>query len=513
MTWFSGGTLLTWVDFSVLGFLLLAMVSVGAFFSRQQTSTGEFFLGGRRVPWWAACLSFVATEVSAVTIISVPATTFMENWQYLQFFIGSAAARLIIAYLFIPAFYKFNCTTIYQFLGARFGALTQITASVFFFVTRLLGSGVRLMAACLAMSVLLGWDIVPAILLFTVVSVVYIWLGGIKAVVWTNVLQALVFLGGGLATVCFLLSKIDGGFPAVLQVAGSAGKLDVVDWGPSLAQADFWKRILSSPNIFWLAILNGLFGSMAAFGTDQDLMQRLLTVETRKKSQKTMALTIPLSLLVLSTYVCIGTGLYVFYAQNPGLALPDKLDKIFPHFIGHVMPPLLRGLLLSAIVLASIDSPLASLATSFVTDVLRPIRSLLGRRPEPDSDQKDLRISRWCVVGFGAILALLAFGFSFFEKILWLAFKIGGVTFGSLLGVFLLGLLTQRRSNRGNLLAMTLSAAGMLTLLLLSEFKIFLLGWSWLVIWGTILTFLIGWVSGPLLDPENTSAPDHPAGR
>jgi SSS family transporter len=496
-TWFSGGTLLTWPDFAVLSGLLLSMVAVGFFLKKQQTSTQEFFLGGRRVPPWAACLSFVATEVSAVTIISVPATAYMENWQYLQFFIGSAAARLVITYLFIPAFYRFDCTTIYQFLGARFGALTQTTASLFFFVTRLLGSGVRLMAACLAMSVLLGWDIRPVIALFILISIVYIGLGGIKAVVWTNVLQALVFIGGGLATIAFLLSKIDGGLGAVLATAGGAGKLDVIHWGPSLAGPDFWKTVFSSPNILWLAVLNGFFGSLAAFGTDQDLMQRLLTVETRRESQRTMAWTIPLSLSVLVIHLCIGAGLYVFYSQNPGLPLPEKLDKIFPHFIGHVMPPVLRGVLLSAIVLASIDSPLASLSTSFVTDIYRPLR-----RAEPLSDQQALRLSRLAVLGFGLVLGLLAYGFSFFDKILWLAFKIGGVTFGSLLGVFLLGLLTQRPANRANVAAMAFSALTMLALLVLSERKILPLAWSWLVILGTILTFAGGWILGPALDKE-----------
>src|SRR5882724_130511 len=159
------------------------MLAVGAWFEKRQTSTREFFLGSRRVPSWAACMSFVATEVSAVTIISVPATAYRENWEYLQFFIGSAAARLVIGYLFIPAFYRFDCTTIYEFLGKRFGQLTQTTASLFFLVTRLLGSGVRLMAACLAMSVLIGWPIAPVIVLFILISVAYMSLGGIRAVV------------------------------------------------------------------------------------------------------------------------------------------------------------------------------------------------------------------------------------------------------------------------------------------------------------------------------------------
>jgi SSS family transporter len=494
--WFSERSLLTWPDFAVVAVLLASMVVVGAWFERRQTSTREFFLGDRSVPWWAASLSLVATEVSAVTVISVPATAFRENWQYLQFFVGSAAARLVIAYLFIPAFYSFDCTTIYEFLGRRFGRLTQTMASLFFFLTRLLGSGVRLMAACLAMSVLIGWHILPVIVLFILISVAYMGLGGMRAVVWTNVIQALVFIAGGLVTVAFLLHEIHGGLPAVVDVAGAAGRLDILKGGPSLSDTGFWKTIMSDPNIWWLAILNGFFGSMAAFGTDQDLAQRLLTVETRRESQRTMTLTIPTSLFVLVIYMCVGAGLYVFYQQNPGLPQPDKLDKIFPHFIGHVMPPVMRGLLLSAIVLASIDSPLASLATSFVTDLYRPLRPGL-------SDRVYLRISRWCVVGFGAVLAVLAYLFSFLDKILWLAFKIGGVTFGSLLGVFLLGLLTKRPSNRADALSMTVSASIMFVLLILSEKGILPLGWSWLVILGTVVTFAGGWVLGPVMDAND----------
>jgi len=356
-----------------------------------------------------------------------------------------------------------------------------------------MGSGVRLMAACLAMSVLMGWHILPVIVLFILISVVYMGLGGMRAVIWTNVIQAIVFVAGGLATLAFLHHAIDGGLGAVVQVAGAAGKLDVMKWGPSIAGPVSWRALLSDPNIWWLAILNGLFGSMAAFGTDQDLMQRLLTVETRRESQKTMTLTIPTSLLVLLIHLLVGAGLFVFYRQHAELPLPEKLDKIFPHFIGHVMPPVMRGLLLSAIVLASIDSPLASLATSFVTDIYRPARPGL-------SDRAYLRVSRWCIAVFGAILAALAYGFSFFDKILWLAFKIGGVTFGSLLGVFLLGLLTQRPGNRSNAFAMIGSAVVNLILLVLSEKGIFPIGWSWLVILGTLLTFAGARVLAPLLD-------------
>jgi SSS family transporter len=477
---------LTWPDYAVLGGSLVLLVAIGLAFSRRQHDTIDFFLARRRVPWWAAALSFLATEVSALTIIGVPATAYRENWEYFQFFIGSTLAKLAVAYLFIPAFYRFDCTTIYEFLLHRFGRASQVTASIFFFVTRLAGSGVRLMAAALAVSILVGWHIVPTILVFTLVSIVYIASGGVKAVVWTNVFQALLFLVAGAVTLGFLLSRIDGGLGGVLTVAGSAGKLDVIDWGPPPGAPDFWRRVFTDPNIVWVAILNGLIGSMAAFGTDHDLMQRLLTVETRRESQRTLALTPLGTLVTLVLYLGLGAALFTFYAQHATLAPSARADEILPHFVQQVMPAALRGLMLTAIVIASIDSPLGSLSASFVTDIYRPLL-VRGR-----SERHYLLVSRAIVVVFGLILALIAYVFSFFDRILWLAFKIAGVTFGSLLGVFLLGLLTRRRiADWSNVVAMVSMACANLVLLTLSEMKVLPLAWSWLVILGTAGTMLI----------------------
>jgi solute:Na+ symporter, SSS family len=492
-TFFSGGSSLTWQDYLVLAVLLVLLFAVGIYSGREERSTNDFFLGGRKIPWWAACLSFVATEISAVTLISVPAIAYMENWEYAQFFIGSVLARVVIAFLFIPAFYQYNCTSIYEFLKYRFGPETQIAGSILFFITRLLASGVRLMVACLAVSILIGWPLIPTILLFSVICILYIAWGGIKAVIWTNVVQALTFTVAGVVAIGFLLTHIDGGAAAVVAIAGGAGKLKIFDWGPALSVAGlptFLKSLFTNPNLFVLATLNGFFGSMAAFGTDQETMQRLLTVETRKASQKTLLLTPIGSFLVMMIFLFIGACLYAFYAQHPGLPLPAKLDKIFPHFIGQTMPPLMRGLMLAAIVMASIDSPLGSLTASFVTDIYRPVIFKSG------TERHYLLISRACVVIFGIILAFIAYFFSYFEKFLWLAFKIGGVTYGSLLGVFLLGLLTRRRGNRVNVVAMTLSALGMLVLLMLSESHIIPIGWTWLLLIGTGLTFATGWIFG-----------------
>jgi solute:Na+ symporter, SSS family len=484
---------LTWPDYLVLLLALGALVTVGLAVSGEQRETRDFFLARRRIPWWAACLSFLATEISAVTIISVPATAYSENWQYIQFFVGSTLAKLAVAWLFIPAFYRHDCTSIYEFLSHRFGAASQVTGAIFFFITRLAGSGVRLMAAALAVSVLMGWPLLATIVLFTVVSIVYIAAGGVKAVVWTNVFQAGMFLAGGLATVGFLAFSVDGGLTSLFTTAAAAGRLDVINWGPAPGDPDFLSRIMTDPNIVWLAILNGLVGSMAAFGTDYDLMQRLLTVETRRQSQRTLALTPVGTLVTLAIYLSIGAGLYSFYAQHPSAALP-RADEILPFFIRTEMPVLLRGLMLAAIVLASIDSPLGSLAGSFVSDIYRPFLAR-GR-----SERHYVRVSRLAVVVFGLILAVLAYGFSFFDRILWLAFKIAGVTFGSLLGVFLLGLLTRVRANRANVAAMIVMALVNLTLLLLAETGVIALGWSWLVILGTVGTMVLSIALAPVLD-------------
>ena len=495
-SWFSSGTTLTAADFCVLIGSIGLMFFIGWWSGRGAKTTNDFFLGGRRIPWWVAMLSFVATEISAMTIIGVPATTFRENWNYIQFFFGSAGARILIAFLFIPAFYKYNSTTIYEYLRQRFGHRSQYTATGFFFVTRLLASGVRLMAASVAVSVLMGWHIAPTIMLFTVVSVIYISYGGIEAVVWTNVLQAASFLGAGLLTIAFLIHRLEGGLPAALHLAQEAGKLEIFNWGPSPLEPGFLVKFFSDPNILWIAVLNGFFGSTAAFGTDHEMTQKLLTVETRRDSQKTILLSIVGSLLTLLVFMTVGTLLFAYYKQNPGLALPLKLDKIYPHFASTVMPSFLRGAVLTAIVMASIDSPLASLTAVFVNDLYRPLVR------QSASQEHYLKVSRVCVMLFALALAAIAYFFSFFDKMLWMAFKIGGVTYGSMLGVFLLGMLTKRKGDKAVSIAMGVMALVNASLLLMSENKILPLGWSWLVIIGTLGTFGLGWALAPALDGE-----------
>jgi Na+/proline symporter len=326
----------------------------------------------------------------------------------------------------------------------------------------------------------MGWHLWEALLLFTLVSIGFIAFGGIKAVVWTGAFESIVFYGAGIVVVGYLFSQIQGTMAEAWRTAADAGRLSLLNL----------KWSLGDPKTLWGATLNGFFVGLCVFGTDQELMQRLLTVKTRRASQRALLWTIAAALPLTATYLLMGTLLFIYYRQHAGLCAPGKSDEILPHFVVHVLPFGLKGLVLSAVVLASIDSPLSSLASSFVTDIYRPLRQ------RPASERHYLWVSRGGVVAFGVALALLAFLCRRAEGILWLGFQVLSVTGGSTLGVFLLGLLTRRRGNRGNVVAMAASAVTMLALLLLSERGTLNIGWTWLIVLGTGMTFGLGYLFG-----------------
>ncbi len=509
------------LDVTVVAAAVGALFVIAWISGRKEKDTADFFVARRSIPAVIACLSFVATEVSAVTIIGVPSTGYTENWQYLQFFLGSAAARILIAFLFIPVFFKFNVTTIYEFLKHRFGAATQYSGSAFFFVTRLMASGVRLYAACLGVAVILGWDaspswhvggwtvnsgLVAALGLFTLCSIAFIAFGGIKAVVWTGAFATTIFFLAGGAVAVYLWRNIHLDFGAAWQGAHDAGRTSLLNTGAQYFTSDTscwggFVKTFADPNTLWAATLNAFFVGLCVFGTDQELMQRLLTVRTRRSSQKALIGTILAAFPLVTLYLGLGTLLFLFYHQHPSLPPPENSDKILSHFVVNVLPAGLKGLVLAAVVLASIDSPLSSLSSSFVTDIYRP---LICRDA---SERHYLWVSRCGIVGFGILLAILALAFSALTGILWLAFKVIAVTGGSTLGIFLLGLLTKRRGNMGNVIAMVASSVVTATLLVLSETKVISLGWSWLIVIGTILTFAIGYALGKTVG--DAAAPAH----
>jgi len=195
------------LDWGIVGVAVVLLFVISYIFGREEKDTNDFFLGGRRIPPVVACLSFVATEISALTVVSIPHTAYDENWRFLQFLVGLALARVVVAFLFIPAFYKYNCTSIYEFLRHRFGPATQYAGSLFFFVTRLTASGVRLYATCMAVGIIMGWPLTATIALFTVVSIAFIAFGGIKAVVWAGAYQAVFFVVAGIVVAGYLMTS------------------------------------------------------------------------------------------------------------------------------------------------------------------------------------------------------------------------------------------------------------------------------------------------------------------
>ena len=489
------------IDGTIVTLAIAMLFVIGYFAGRKERSTDDFFLGNRRVPMFIAALSLVATEVSAVTITQTPGTGFSENLQYLQFYIGSAASKIFVAFLFIPVFYKHNCTSIYEFLRHRFGPPSQYAGSIFFFITRLLGSGARLYAACLGVAMILDWNIVQSLMLFSAVSVVFIAFGGIKAVVWNGAYQAGMFYIAGAAVIVYLCTQISGGFTEAWNIASQGGRLSMFDFSVDL----------NKPTSFWAGTASAFFVGMAVFGTDQELVQRLLTVDSRRSSQKAILTTIFAALPVLLMFMFIGTLMFVFFKQNPDSSLPTAAKGVFPYYIGAYLPAGLKGLLLATIILASIDSPLASLSSSFVMDIYRPLVK------KNASDRHYLWISRLGVVGFAVVLGLIAYAVSPAQNILWVAFQILGVTGGSLLGIFLLGILTRRGTNRGNIIAMIVSSTVMAVFMFLTNYgpvglerffgltdqlvpsgekPIVPLAWTWGIVIGTLLTFAIAWVVG-----------------
>lgn len=464
------------IDLLIVIAAIFLLFVISYIFGREEKNTNDYFLGERKVPLIIACLSFVATEVSALTIVGVPATAYSENWQYLQFFIGSAAARIFVAFLFIPVFYKYNCTSIYEYLRHRFGPQTQYAGSIFFFITRLISSGVRLYAACMAIGIILGWKLEVSLAIFIIVSILFIAYGGVKAVVWAGAYQAITFFAAGIALLVYLYFHIHGGFANILQTAHDAGRLSIFNF----------KLNFNDATTFWAGTANAFFIGMAVFGTDQELMQRLLTVETRRKSQNAIILTIFAGLPVLCIYLAIGTLFYVFFNQHPDITVPAESKKILSFYTANFLPKGLSGLVLAAIVLASIDSPLSSLSSSFVMDIYRP---LIRKQA---SEKHYLNVSRGGVIVFGLILAIIALACQPITNILWFAFEVISLTGGATLGIFLLGVLTKRESNIGNIAAMVISTFSMTVLLILSHQKYINLGWSWLIVFGTIETFILG---------------------
>jgi len=479
---------LGWLDLSVLAAYFVVTLAIGLWFGRRERTTHDFFLGGRRQHWLLAGVSIIATEISALTVIAVPGEAFKTDWSYLQMYAGSFIGRILIVLLLLPAFYGGAVTTVYEYLGQRFGPWTRTTASLMFFASRIFGSGIRLLVACLAVAEIFQWPLAGVVVAATGVAMVYATFGGIKAILWTDAFQALVFVSAAVALIVVLFLYTPGHFTQNFGDAYYAGKFHTFTGGIGL----------SSDKGFWLLTINSGFVTMAAMGTDQDLTQRMLTCPNLKQSQRSLIFNAIAGFPIVCTFLFVGSMLWAYYESRPFETVPARVLEqdalILPYFIAHGLPRNagLQGLMVAAIFAAamgSLSSAIGALASTAVTDIYRPL--VRTQR----SEAHFLRVARAFTVFFGLVLIVVALAFQRAEEsLLWAVFKWVGLVFGGMLGVFVLGVTTKRRGRDGiNALAMVSSVAVLVALMKYQDAsQTVYIAWPWWVVIGTVWTYAIG---------------------
>src|SRR5713226_8978172 len=478
------------IDYAVLLLYLAGITIFGVMFRKSQRTVKDYFLGDRNTSWVVISLSIVATETSTLTLIGVPAlaySTFARpeqggNFTYLQVVLGYIVARVIISLLLIPAYFRGDLLTAYELLRRRFGPKAKNFAASLFLVMRALAEGVRVFAASLVLSAVLSASLpgLPYLWLWSIVIVgvltlIYTFEGGIAAVIWTDLIQLVIYIGGSLLAAYMLLSSIPGGWNAVVAEAAPAGKFQVFSFSldPRL------------PFTFWAGLIGGTFLTMASHGTDQLLVQRLLTCRNMRDSQKAVVLSGFVVLFQFMLFLIIGIMLFAFYKFYPLETQLASTDEIFPAFIVHRLPHGVAGLVIAAIfaaAMSNLSGSLNSLASTTVLDFYKP---LAGR---DKSDETLLKLSRWLTAVWGIVLIGIAVMARRWGSVLITGLTIASLVYGPMLGAFLLGVLTQRTNQAGVMTGMAVSLASMLAV------KIFTpLAWTWYVLAGTIICLTVGY--------------------
>ena len=467
------------IDLTIVVLYLIGITLFGVRFRRGQQSLRDYFLGGRTAPWWALAFSIVATETSTLTVIGTPALAFAGNLGFLQLVIGYLVARVLICVLFIPQYLRGEFYTAYQLIEKRFGERMRSIAASTFLLTRGLAEGVRVAAIALVVRVAFGTGEVTSVILITLLTLLYTFEGGMKAVIWTDVAQLAIYLSGAVAAFVLLLGKIPGGWAEVTQVAAAGGKFRVFDFALSLTQT----------YTFWSGLLGGTFLTMASHGTDQLMVQRLLAARSERDSKLALLASGVLVFLQFALFLVLGVMFFVYHQHAPLVVPGQSTDRIFPEFVVREMPAGLKGLVIAAIFAAAMSTTsgtLNSLASSSIIDFYR----LRGR----EADQaRFLRLSRRMTLAWGGVLLVL--GTVQWGPVLEAGLAIASITYGSLLGLFLLGILNRRATARGALVGMIAGLAMMLAVRFRTP-----LAWTWYVLVGTATTFAVGSVMS-LFDP------------
>ncbi len=454
--------MLTPLDLVVLALYAVGIVAFGLRAGGRQTTTQDYFLGGRDLPWWAVCFSVVATETSTLTVIGVPAVAYAGALTFLQLAIGYLIGRVIVAAIFLPRYFRGELQTAYAFLGDRFGDGMRGMASVTFLVTRLLADGVRLFATAIPIQVVAraaGFEVgYPAVILgIGVVTAAYTYVGGLKAVVWMDVVQMGIYVGGAVVAVGLLATSPAAGSWAA---AGAAGKLQLID--PGLGEG--LGMLLTSPYALPVAVLGGAVFAMASHGTDQLIVQRILACRTLAEGRKAMVWSGVFVAVQFALFLLVGLMLWVHYGGAPLAELGlTRGDELFPRYILDEMPPGLRGLLLAGIVAAAmstLSSSLNALAGSTLMDLLERF----GKTPR--TPEQALALSRVLTLVWAGVFVGFAMLFTGLDNpVVELGLGIAGFTYGGLLGAFLLGLVSRRARQADAMIAFAVTLVAMVLLI------------------------------------------------
>jgi len=462
------------IDFAIIAVYLAGITAFGARFRRGQQTLRDYFLGGRTAPWWALACSIVATETSTLTIIGTPGIAFAGNLGFLQLVLGYLAARVVLCVVLVPQYFQGEFYTAYQLLGKRFGGRMKSAGAVVFLGTRTLAEGVRISAIGKVVSVAFGTGERASIAIVTALTMFYTFEGGMRAVIWTDVIQFALYMTGAIAAFFLLLHKIPGGWTEVTQAAAAAGgKLRVFDFAFSLTQS----------YTFWSGLIGGTFLTMASHGTDQTMVQRLLAARSERDSKKALLASGVIVFVQFALFLVIGVMLFV-YAQHSFLpAAGGDADRIFPEFIVRDMPLGLRGIVLAsifAVAMSNASGSLNSLASSSIID--------LSPRLRDSGEERSLRRSRGMTLAWGLVLGLL--GLIRWGPVLVAGLTIASITYGGMLGVFLLGTWNKRANETGALIGFVAGIATMIGVTFLTR-----LAFTWYVLVGTAVTFAVGSVA------------------
>jgi SSS family solute:Na+ symporter len=462
------------IDIAVIAVYVTGCTALGAWQGSRSRGLKGYFLAESNIPAWAVMVSIVATETSTATFLSVPGVAYESNFAFLQLAFGYLLGRIIIATFFLPAYFRGEILTVYQLLQDRFGKATRTTASLLFLLTRSLGDGLRLFLAATVLQHLTGWPTEAAIAIVAAITVVYTFLGGMKAVIWTDIIQFSVYILGALVAVSILANKLPGGWNELIQTAGSNGKFHLLDFSLDL----------SRPYTFWAGLIGGMVMNMASHGADQMMVQRYLAARSQRQAAGALVASGFVILAQFSLFLFIGASLWVFYQAFPPSRPIVRSDERFTYFIVHYLPTGVLGLVIAAIFSAAMGTLAGSLnaaASTIVNDLYRP---LTGQQDE----RHLVRVARAMTVVWGGVLAAVAIGATHLkDNVVNNALAIASVGFGVLLGLFLLGFFTRRVGERAAL-------AGVITgivIVLLTKFTT-PLAWPWFALIGSSTVFVVG---------------------